>query len=131
MKADPKDLEPLFTSLRHIWETTRDGGKIADFYGTPCGVLRGNGAFVCLQTQDDVARFFQSAIDGFCRDGYVRLRHRDFSVQALGRRAALVTLTWQFFRKQEGAAVEIKQSYSMVHLDNAWKIVLSVIHLAE
>jgi hypothetical protein len=130
-EVETKELGQFFESLRHTWEVTRDGAKIAEFYQTPCLALRGNGAFVCFQTRADIASFFQAAIDGFYSQGYVRWLMRDFSAQLLGKRGALVTLTWQCFGDQSDTPKEIHQSYNLVLIERTWKIVLSTMHLAE
>jgi hypothetical protein len=66
------DVKAFFESYREIWERTRDGRQIAEFYHAPTLSLRGDGSFVCLQTADEIVQFFQSAADNYHKQGWER-----------------------------------------------------------
>jgi hypothetical protein len=55
----------FFERYRTDWTATRDGGRVARFYGEPCLTLRAGGSFHVLSTNEEVAKFFQQVIDTY------------------------------------------------------------------
>lgn len=131
MQDDLSIVKKFFESYQRVWLATRDGRQIAKFYHTPCLSLRGDGAFVCFNTPEDVAQFFQSAADNYYRQGWERFALEDLSAESLGSRSLFTTMTWQALKSDGILAKEWKQSYNLCRFDKGWEIVLSTFHVSD
>lgn len=121
----------FFESYQSIWVATRDGRQIANFYHAPCLSLRGDGTFVCFNTAEEVAEFFQSAADVYHRQGWERIAFKDLSSELLGSRSAFATTTWQACKADDTLAKEWRQSYNLCRFGETWKIILSTFHASD
>ncbi len=122
--------EAFIEAYAAAWQLPPDGKKIAELYHAPCLTLRGDGSFVALQTQAEVAQYFQSVADSYAKLGIEQASFKDFASQMMGSRGALATVTW-VGRKADGTLVnEWRVSYSLVEFEGRWLIALATTHLA-
>jgi hypothetical protein len=124
------DCQQFFDSYQRIWAATRDGKQIAQFYHAPCLTLRGDGSMLTLQTEDEVARFFQTVADTYFQQGIARFAFQDLRAEPVGGRSAFVTMTWNALRADGSSVREWRQSYNLVRFGETWKIVLATFHVA-
>jgi hypothetical protein len=119
----------FFERYRTDWTETRDGRRIARFYGEPCLTLRADGSFHVLSTNEEVAKFFQQVIDTYLELGMDDFAIQDFTAVALGSRSAFVSLDWDA-RRADGTQIRRwRQSYNLIEMTRGWKIALSTFHV--
>jgi len=106
-----------------------DGQRIAALYHLPTVTVRGDGSIHCLQSRDELARFFQGVADTYHRDGYTGGGFDGLQVSPIGGRSALATLTWKMLRRDGSLIREWRQSYNLVHVAAGWRILVSTFHL--
>ena len=106
-----------------------DGHRIAALYHLPALTVRGDGSIHCLQSREELARFFQGVAHTYQRDGYVGGHFDDLQVIPIGDRSALVTLCWKILRGDGSLIREWRQSYNLVHVVSGWRILVSTFHL--
>ncbi len=107
------------------------GARIAARYHVPGVALRGDGSIQCLQSREEVERFFQAAVDGYRRDGCAGIRFTDLEAVPLGGRSALGTVTWELLRGDGSVLRRWRQSYNLVRVDGGgWQILASTYHVA-
>ncbi len=71
-----------------------DGKRIAALYHMPTVTMRGDASIHCLQSREELARFFQGVADTYYKDGYRSSSFSDLQVVPIGARSALATLDW-------------------------------------
>ena len=106
-----------------------DGNRIAALYYVPTVTMRGDGSIHCLQSRDDLARFFQGVADTYYRDGYRSGSFTNLQVVPIGGRSALATMDWELRRADGSVIREWRQSYNVVRVSDGWQILLSTFHV--
>ncbi len=106
-----------------------DGSRIARLYHAPCVTIRGDGSIHCLQSREELARFFQGIADTYYRDGYRSSRFSNLEVTPIGARSALATVEWELLRADGSALRSWHQSYNLVRIDGGWQILVSTFHV--
>ena len=106
-----------------------NGHRIAALYHLPAVTVRGDGSIHCLQSREELARFFQGVADTYQRDGYVGGRFDDLQVSPIGGRSALATLNWKMARGDGSLIREWRQSYNLVRVIPGWRILVSTFHV--
>ena len=110
--------------------STFKGASVAALYHAPGVALRGDGSIAVVQTRDEIARFFQGALDGYYRDGCRRARFKDLDVAPMGSRSALGTVTWELLGEDGRVIRQWRQSYNLVQVDGGWQVLASTAHIA-
>lgn len=105
------------------------GDSIAALYHAPCVTMRGDGSIHCLQSRDELARFFQGVADTYHRDGYRSSRFSNLEVAPIGARSILATVDWELLREDGSVLRQWRQSYNLVHVDGGWQILVSTFHV--
>ena len=72
-----------------------DGDEIAKLYCVPTVTVRGDGSIHCLQSHEELARFFQGVLDTYKRQGLASTTMHDLTVVPIGERSALASMTWK------------------------------------
>lgn len=106
-----------------------DGKRIAALYHMPTVTMRGDGSIHCLQSREELARFFQGVADTYYKDGYRGGRFKNLEVVPIGGRSALATLDWEMQRGDGSVIREWRQSYNVVRVGNVWQILVSTFHV--
>jgi hypothetical protein len=107
------------------------GVRIAARYHVPGVALRGDGSIQCFESRAEVERFFQSAVDGYRRDGCRGIRFKDLDVVPMGGRSALGTVTWELLREDETVLRHWRQSYNLARVEAGWQIFASTFHVGD
>ena len=110
--------------------STFKGASVAALYHAPGVALRGDGSIAVAQTRDEIARFFQGALDGYHRDGCRSARFTHLDVVPLGSRSALGTVTWELLGEDGRVVRQWRQSYTLVQVDGGWQVLVSIAHIA-
>jgi hypothetical protein len=106
-----------------------DGTRIAALYHAPCVTMRGDGSIHCLQSREELARFFQGVADTYHRDGYRSSRFANLEVTPIGERSALVTVDWELLREDGSVLRQWRQSYNLVRVEGGCQILVSTFHV--
>jgi Domain of unknown function (DUF4440) len=106
-----------------------DGKRIAALYHMPTVTMRGDGSIHCLQSREELARFFQGVADTYYKDGYRGGRFKNLEVVPIGGRSALASLDWEMQRGDGSVIREWRQSYNVVRVSNVWQILVSTFHI--
>lgn len=96
---------------------TFDGIKVAALFAAPVVAVRADGTSVGLATQEDVVRYYQSALDKYRGEGCASCRWSDLKVTTMGRAAMLAAVTWQLLKADGAVITEWRQSYALRRLD--------------
>lgn len=106
-----------------------DGNRIAALYYMPTLTMRGDGSIHCLQSREELARFFQGVADSYFQDGYRGGSFENLQVTPIGGRSALATLDWEMRRADGSLIREWRQSYNLVRIAGGWQILVSTFHV--
>jgi ketosteroid isomerase-like protein len=106
-----------------------DGKRIAALYHMPTVTMRGDGSIHCLQSREELARFFQGVADTYYKDGYRGGRFKNLEVVPIGGRSALASLHWEMQRGDGSVIREWRQSYNVVRIGDVWQILVSTFHV--
>jgi len=93
--------------------STFDGAQVAQLFAAPVVALARDGSLISLPQRDDVARYYQAALDRYHRDGCRSCRWSDLSVVSMGSRAVLAAVTWDLLRDDGTVLTRWRQSYSL------------------
>ena len=107
------------------------GARVASLYLVPGVAVRGDGSIQAVQSRADIERFFQTALDGYHRDGCRATRFKDLDVVPMGGRSVLGTVTWELLREDGSVLKEWRQSYNLARVEKGWQILASTYHLEE
>jgi hypothetical protein len=107
------------------------GDEIAKLYYAPTVTVRGDGSIHCLQSHEELARFFQGVLDTYKSQGSDGTTMHDLVVVPIGERSALATMTWKMLRADGSPIREWRQSYNVVRLAEGWRILVSTFHLGS
>ena len=125
----------LEDSIRDFWKQYTaafeaiDGNRIAALYYIPTLTMRGDGSIHCLQSREELARFFQGVADSYYQEGYRGGSFENLQVTPIGGRSALATLDWQMRRADGSLIREWRQSYNLVRIAGGWQILVSTFHV--
>ncbi len=123
-----KEVRGFFEEYSAAFEAI-DGNRIAALYHMPTVTMRGDGSIHCLQSRDDLAKFFQGVADTYYREGSRTGSFKNFQVLPIGGRSALATMDWDM-RRGDGTLIrEWRQSYNVVRVGNGWQILVSTFHV--
>jgi kynureninase len=92
---------------------TFDGSEVAELFAPPVVAVRSDGSSVGLATQDDVIRYYQSALDEYRGKGCTSARWFDLAVTPMGRASMLGAVTWQLLKADATVITEWRQSYGL------------------
>jgi hypothetical protein len=106
-----------------------DGSRIAALYHMPTVTMRGDASIHCLQSREELARFFQGVADTYYKDGYRAGSFKNLQVVPIGGRSALATLDWELRRGDGSVIREWRQSYNVVRVGSGWQILVSTFHI--
>lgn len=102
---------------------------MAALYHAPHIALRDDGSVDRLDARDDIARFFQAALDGYRQAGCRRARFADLEVVPLGGRSAVGTVTWELVGDDDRVLRRWRQSYNLIRVGDGWQVLTSTAHL--
>jgi ketosteroid isomerase-like protein len=129
--ADPaltQEVRGFFEQYTEAFDSI-DGNRIAALYCMPTVTMRGDGSIHCLQSREELARFFQGVADTYHRDGYRSGSFKNLQVTPIGARSALATLDWEL-RRMDGSIIrQWRQSYNVVRVAGGWRILVSTFHV--
>jgi ketosteroid isomerase-like protein len=129
------DAQPLTDDIRGFFEeynnafSSIDGTRIAALYYLPTVTMRADGSVHCLQSRDELARFFQAVADTYHREGYRNGRFKNLQVTPIGGRSALATMDWELQRGDGSVIRQWRQSYNLVRVGSGWQILVSTFHI--
>ncbi len=129
--ADPEltdEIRGFFEEYAEAFDSI-DGNCIAALYHMPTVTMRGDGSIHCLQSREELARFFQGVADTYYKDGYRSGRFKDLQVTPIGERSALATMDWELQRADGSVIRAWRQSYNVVRVGNGWQILVSTFHV--
>lgn len=106
-----------------------DGNRIAALYYIPTVTMRGDGSIHCLQSREELARFFQEVADTYHREGYRSGSFKNLQVMPIGARSALATMNWELRRADGSVIREWRQSYNVIRGPGGWRILVSTFHV--
>ena len=125
----------LTEEIRNFFEqyneafTSIDGNRIAAFYYMPTVTMRGDGSIHCLQSRDELAKFFQGVADTYYKDGSRTGSLKNLQVLPIGGRSAFATMDWEM-RRSDGTLIRgWRHSYNVVRVGNGWQILVSTFHV--
>jgi hypothetical protein len=128
--------EPAFTGeIRGFFEKytkafeTFDGNRIAALYHIPAVTMRGDASIHCLQSREEVARFFQGVADTYFKEGAHSGPFTNLQVVPIGERSALATMDWEMRRGDGSLIRQWRQSYNVVRVGDKWQILVSTFHV--
>lgn len=122
------EIRAFFEACNNAFELI-DGNRIAALYHVPTITMRGDASVHCLQSRDELARFFQGVADSYLKDGYRGGNFKNLQVVPLGERSAVATMDWEMRRGDGSLIREWRQSYNVVRVGNGWQILVSTIHV--
>jgi len=122
------DLNSFFEQYNEAFASI-DGRRIAALYHVPTVTMRADGSIHCLQSGEELARFFQGVAETYRRDGYRKGRFRNLEAVPIGGRSALATMDWELLRDDDSVIRAWRQSYNVVRVGSAWQILVSTFHL--
>ena len=122
------EIRGFFENYAKAFESI-DGNRIAALYHVPTVTMRGDGSIHCLQSREDLARFFQGVADTYYRDGYRSGSFANLQVVVIGSRSALATMDWELRRADGSVIREWRQSYNVVRVPDGWQILVSTFHV--
>ena len=93
--------------------STFNGTQVAQLFAAPFVALGRDGLLTSLPQQDDIARYYQTALDRYRHDGCRSCRWSDLSVASMGRQAVLAAVTWDLLRDDGTVLMRWRQSYSL------------------
>lgn len=105
------------------------GARVADLYFVPGIAFRGDGSIQSLSSRGEIERFFQTALDGYHKDGCRTCRFKDLEVVALGSRCVLGTVTWELLDREGRVVKEWRQSYNLLQVEKGWQAFASTYHI--
>lgn len=108
---------------------TFDGNRIAAFYWVPAITMRGDASIHCLESREEVARFFQGVADTYHKEGAQSGPLKNLQIVPIGERSALATMDWELRRGDGSLIREWRQSYNVVRGGNGWQILVSTFHV--
>jgi hypothetical protein len=108
---------------------TFSGARVAALYPAPSVALRGDGSIAHVPTREEIARFFQAALDGYHRDGCRTARFKGLDVVPMGSRSALGRVTWELLGGDGRIVRQWRQSYNLVRIEQSWQVFASTAHL--
>jgi len=108
---------------------SNNGAEIAKLYNAPCLTVRGDGSIYCFQSREEVERFFQPYVEGLYREGCRNWRYSNLEVAPIGGRCVLATMHWEPLREDGTPLRKWRQSYNLVRVDNALRILVSTFHV--
>jgi hypothetical protein len=109
---------------------TFDGNEIARRYRVPYLAVQAEGTGRVFQTRAAIAEYFQRIVDGYQSGGCRSCRYGDLEVTAIGRDAALGTVTWDLLRAEGSAITSWRESYLLVRADERLETLASIDHPA-
>jgi hypothetical protein len=122
------EIQAFFEEYTAAFETF-DGNRIAALYHAPTVTMRGDGSIHCLQTREELAKFFQGVADTYYKDGYRTGTFNNLQALPIGERSALATMDWDQRRGDGTLIKEWRQSYNVVLIDDGWQILVSTFHV--
>ena len=123
-----KEVRGFFEKYSEAFEAI-DGNRIAALYYMPTVTMRGDGSIHCLQSRDELAKFFQGVEDTYYRDGYRSGSFKNLQVLPIGGRSAFATMDWEM-RRGDGTLIRgWRHSYNVVRVGNGWQILVSTFHV--
>jgi hypothetical protein len=128
-QAQSDEIRKFLDDYMRLWYAG-DWIAVAMLYHVPSITMRGDGSVHCFQSRKELQEFFQGVGDGYDREGKLGPgRYHDLTIQPIGARSVLVTLTWQM-RLIDGSVVrEWRQSYNLARIDGRWQILVATFHL--
>ena len=105
-----------------------NGSQIADRYLVAYVAVRAGGSMSCLLTRTEVARYFQSVVDGYFGEGCRSCRYKDIEVVPIGSQSALGTVTWDLLREDGRILTTWRESYNLVRREGGLRIFVSIDH---
>lgn len=99
-------------------------------YCEPAFSVRADGSVAVLGTRSAVAEFFSGVWATWRQEGYSRFAISNLSATPVGGQSALVTLTWHLLREDGTQIRQWNQSYQLLQVGGAWKVLSSTFHRA-
>ena len=107
---------------------TFDAENLLPLFATPGVVLRQDSTTIALTTQDDIRRYYQTALDRYRNDGCHSCNWTDLHVTPMGNASMLASVTWDLRRADRTSMLRWRQSYSLCSTHDGPRIFASARH---
>jgi ketosteroid isomerase-like protein len=97
-------------------------------YCEPAFSVRADGTVAVLGNWRAVEQFFSRVWSTWRQEGYGRFSFSDLSVAPVGGQSVLTTLTWHLLRADGSEIRQWDQSYQLLQVAGAWKVLSSTFH---
>jgi hypothetical protein len=129
LEALTEELSLFFEQYNQAFASI-DGERIAALYHAPTVTMRADGSIHCLQAREELARFFRGVAESYRREGYRNGRFKNLQIVPIGGRSALATMDWELLRGDGSVIRQWRQSYNIVRVGTAWRILVSTFHVS-
>jgi hypothetical protein len=128
-QAQSDEIRKFFDDYTRDWYAS-DWTAVAMLYHVPSITMRGDGSVHCFQSREELEEFFQGVGDAYNREGNLGPgRYHGLTVQPMGARSVIATLTWQMVLVDGSLIREWRQSYNFVRVEGRWQILVATLHL--
>lgn len=110
--------------------STFSGAKVAERYQVPFLAVDATGAATAFSTTAEVARYFQTLLDDYSKQGCRSCRYTNLEFGSLGSASGLLTATWELLRGDGSAVLSWRESYVVVRKGARLVVCASVDHVA-
>jgi hypothetical protein len=122
--------------LRHLIEHYRVGwGNVLRessdvdslnlFFNLPCIFVGADGSISLFRAAEDISAFHRPRLDLFRKGGVTKPQTSDFNAVPIGKRSALVSVSWELCRADDSIVRAWRHSYNVIETDAGWKILVS------
>ena len=105
-----------------------DGHIIASRYLAPYMTISSEGNVVLYETKQDIAQYFSKILSEYKVSQVDHCTYSNFDFSALGKKSFITTVDWHMLRKDNTLVIKWRESYILVLVDEALKIVSSIDH---
>lgn len=102
--------------------STFDGRRVGALFATPGVALRSDGSLRGFSTEDEVAGYYQSALDRYRGEGCRGCRFWDLELSFLNETTATATVSWDLLAADGSILSSWRQAYFVTVIDGAWRI---------
>ncbi len=123
--ADDADRQQAIAKVFDAFVTafaTFDGAVLARLFATPGVTLRRDGSLLGFSGQQDVATYYQAALDRYRAAGFSSCRYASLDTHALSPTTIVATAAWDLVHRDGGVISQWRQSYFMTHRAGEWRI---------
>jgi len=108
--------------------STLSGAKIADRYQAPFLAVDAAGAATAFGTVEDIASYFQTALDDYAAQGCRSCRYSGLEVASFGLNSGVLTVNWELLRADGATVASWRESYVVVRQGARLVVCASIDH---